>query len=189
MRTISLNIFLLASMAVTSSLGANLVANPSFQTGDLTSWVSNTQVSDGWQSTTAGAVTGCVGSWCVNVNSFDHSNYLYQDLNTTAGATYNLSFDYAAAGPPSQLRVLWGADIVLDLCNSSEDLTHYTVSNLLADSSTSRLLFLGRQDPGFNILTNVDVEQATAAAPEPAATALILSGIGLVGALRFRRKR
>jgi hypothetical protein len=81
---------------------------------------------------------------------------------------------------------LWGSDVILDLVNAPNAMTGYSVSNLVAGSASTRLMFLGRQDPSYLALTNVDVEQSSAA-PEPASIGLIAGGIGLVGFLKRMR--
>lgn len=191
MRNISLNLLFWASLAASSSFGANLVTNPDFSSGQLNPWVNNNQVENGWVPTPEHTVTnGCVGSACVDQTHLATASYLYQNLATTAGNTYNLSFDFGSgSGTPSELKVLWGGNVVLDLFNAPTAIAQYNVSNLAASSSSTQLMFLARQDPGFLALTNIDVERASVA-PEPASVGLICGGIGLVGLMkRFRSKR
>jgi hypothetical protein len=188
MRKSTLNLLFAAALAATSSFGANIVANGDFSNDHLGPWVSNTHVGYGWSSTGSNTVTtGCVGSSCVNNAQLTAANYLYQDLATVTGANYTLSFDFASgSGTPSELKILWGNNVVLDLVNAAATMTGYSVSNLIATSGSSRLTFLGRQDPGYLALTNVDVERSSA--PEPASIGMICGGIGLVGFVKRMRK-
>lgn len=190
-KTFSLKLLLCASLATGSSFAANLVTNSDFSDG-LNSWVSNTHVGYAWTANSDAhyASTGCVGSDCVNQNRPATENYLYQVLNTQAGGSYNLSFDYASGdGTPSELKVLWDGSVVLDLTNANTYPTQYSVANLTANSGRTQLTFLGRQDPSFLFLTNVDVEPTCAAAPEPASLGLIFGGLGLAGVAKLRSRR
>lgn len=190
-KAFSLKLLLCASLATGSSFAANLVANPDFSNG-LNSWVANTNVAYEWTANGGShfASTGCVGSDCVNEHRPATENYLYQVLATQAGGNYDLSFDYGSGGgAPSELKVLWDGTVVLDLVNANSGLTQYSVTNLTANSSATQLTFLGRQDPSFLSLTNVDVEPAYAAAPEPASLGLICGGLGLAGIAKLRGRR
>jgi hypothetical protein len=192
---------LFAASALTLSapaLSQNIVNNPGFETGDLTNWVTGTNGT--WFVTngspidgTWSASTGCVGDGCIHNSdgSFATTSgaFLYQDLVTTPGTLYNLSFDFRSDGNPNELAVLFGGTTAFDQTNISTTAATYTVPNLLATSSITRLLFLGRQDPGFNRLDNVSVVAAgTGFLPEPATWAMMLLGFGAVG-WSLRRKR
>jgi len=88
---------------------------------------------------------------------------------------------------------LWGAsgttlNVVKDIVNIGvTPYTEYTVDGLVATSALTRLEFLGRQDPGFDSLDDIDVEGVSSAVPEP--SALILMGTALISMLAFVRWR
>jgi hypothetical protein len=171
-----------------SSFGANLVSNPDFATGQLNPWINNNQVEYGWTATPEHTATnGCIGNACVDETHLATASYLYQNLATNAGDSYHLSFDFGSGeGTPSELKVVWGGNVVLDLVDAPAAMTRYSVSNLFASSNATQLMFLARQDPGFLALTSVNVDCASVA-PEPASIGLICGGIGLVGFMkRFR---
>lgn len=197
-----LRIKLLAAAAAIIFLGSpalaqNVVVNPGFENAGLTSWTTD----GSWGTAITGVITGsfsartgCTGSVCIR--NFDGSlnlangAFLYQDVATTPGSFYNLSFDFAAAGFPNELVALFGSTVAFDGVNLPSTNLTYNSTGLLATGTTTRLTFLGRQDPGFNRLDNVSLVASgqVAAVPEPATWAMMLMGFGAMG-VSLRRKR
>jgi hypothetical protein len=180
----------------------NIVQNGDFSQG-LTDWNVNSSAPLHWIASTpvnyapgtynayinqepyTFASTGCVGPNCVTGSSTQLSS-LDQELSTTVGSTYTLTFDFASpGGNDMELEVLAGGVVVDDLFNLGQTgLTQYTISGIIATAPTTDLEFLGRQDPGYDILTNISFVDPSAT-PEPGA--LILVGTGLLsvaGAIR-----
>ena len=200
------------AFSVPAALGANIVLNPGFETGDLTDWTVNLNSDLPWNVQPGGdggsngngpfagtyyASTGCVGAPCITNDIGAGSpvgSWLYQDLSTSIGTTYTLSFEFSSAGTPMELQVLWGGTLEADLTGlSGGPYTLYTVGNLTASSTTTRLEFIGRQDPGYDALDSVCVSSSTdcgvaSAVPEPFSFALTGFGLAALGLARFRRR-
>jgi len=181
---------------------ANIVVNGGFETGTLAGWTINTNADNPWFVTSSFdlgpghpnsgsfyVTSGCEGIGCLDPTT---GNFLTQDLPTIPLQTYNLSFAYdPSSGGPAELQALWNGTTVFDLATadaSDPGYTVYTVTDLLATSSSTPLTFLSRQDPNFNGLDDVSVSVT----PEPSSLVLFASVLpGLVGmsALRLRRLR
>ncbi len=168
---------------------ADLIVNGGFETGDFTGWTQS-----GWLIDTTNpnsgvyaAATGCGGASCTTVGD-PNSAYLYQDVATTIGTKYTLTFFYNSgqlAATASELLVLWGdpnapgLSTVVDFVNvnTSGAYAEYT-GTVTATSAMSELEFLGRQDLDFYSLDNVSLVGGTVTSvPEPASKLLLFMGL------------
>ena len=171
-----LQLTVLLSCAAIPAAASNIVTNPGFESG-LTGWTASPDWGSGNFAVHSGlleAYTECVGAPCITVPT----SFLYQDLPTVAGDTYDLSFWYRFQGPrspvgPNELLTLAGGVEVSDLVNqpNNQGVYQQVFTTFVASSSTTRLQFDGRNDPSFLILDDVCVDVAGGAcapAPEPA---------------------
>jgi hypothetical protein len=191
----------------------NIVQNGGFETGDFTGWTINQLSEETWRISgdphtgTWGASTGCVGPDCITGEPTSQ-NSLSQMLSTNAGDSYALSFFYdpgrvETGSGISELLVQWGGTTVADLLIDGTILlvrsdistitpapgyNIYTVSGLMATSTSTQLTFLGRQDPSFSLLDDIVVtDNSAAAAPEPSSYALAAGGLLVLAIAAVRR--
>jgi hypothetical protein len=149
----------MASCFYATSASANLVTNGDFETGDTTGWGSSAAGSnyvdtafDGYTvSGNYALFMGCVRQLCGNT----------QTIATTAGATYNFSFDYGSDGRiPNQFIANFGGVTVFSTLNdttSTQPGFAHESFILTATGPATLIEFLGRNDPTWQALDNVSV--------------------------------
>jgi hypothetical protein len=172
---------------------AEQVQNGDFETGNLSGWSAGASIgvdarSDFVHSGVYGLAFGAVG--------FNSS--LAQNLATVIGATYSVSFwlNIFSASPnfPNAVTLSWGNSIIFDQTDLSADgWTQYSFVET-AVSTTTRLEFGLRQDPGASGLDDISVIKIasgidpTPAVPEPSTWAMMLIGFAGMGFVAYRRK-
>lgn len=206
---------LACSLLISSpALAASIVTNGSFEQPNVPG-----QASPSFQTLTGSALTG----WTISSGSIDligsywqaqdgsqsidlsgnETGTIYQDLATTPGAAYTLSF-YLAGNPDGaptvkNVQVSWDNAVIAAPPTPSFDTTGHSKSNMgwaqfiynvVATGTTTRLEFKGLDaGPYGAALDNVSVEAAfangPAAVPLPAAAP---AGLALLGGLAFRRR-
>jgi len=110
-------IFAIALVAPALLQASNIVLNPSFEDGH-NFWTDSSFAFGGIgaHTGTGSAGTGCAGADCMTSwNGTTGSAFIYQDLPTDPGDMYDISFWFAAAGNPMELKVLFGSTTVFDL--------------------------------------------------------------------------
>jgi hypothetical protein len=159
---------------------ANLVVNGNFGTGDFTSWVTSDNF-QGFNSVDALSGRALLGQ-------VDEPASLSQIISTTTGQRYVLKFilgnsTFEDSPGPNSFQVWWGDLSQLSYQNASgfaeRDFIYY---NLLADSTSTKLMFTFQNDPGWWSLGEIS------ASPVPIPGAVWLLGSGLLGLVGIRRK-
>lgn len=180
----------------------NIIRNPGFEQG-AAYWNSSFFLVGNdplWAHTDPGmARTTCTGLHCVD--SLMEGAYISQLLPTIAGTEYDLSFWIRSFKGKGEYSVFWDGVLLDDILLAPKGaMSQAAFSGLYASANATLLEVHGRNDlhsisfDDFRVVsaTLADTpvvlpspEQVTAV-PEPAAFALVLAGLGLVGLFRRR---
>jgi hypothetical protein len=180
--------FVAVSALVFAAFGAsaqgNLVVNGDFQTGTFAGWTKsgNTSLSDVISNTVTSN-----HSFVWRAGSTGSLGYISQNIATQIGQTYSFSYDvYNTATRNSIFEAYFDGVKIAGFTNEVHNWTHYSFDNLVATGLATEIKFGARNDPSFTRLDNVTL---TAAVPEPETYALMLAGLGLIGAVSRRRNK
>ncbi|WP_395094224.1 PEP-CTERM sorting domain-containing protein [Armatimonas sp.] len=179
----------------------NLVSNPDFQTGLLTSWTMTGSV----------AVQNAGGNLVAEVGVGNSPSMLFQDLTTVGAQLYNVAFDRGTFDPPTQpAGGPWLFDVVLtdnlgvtelsrqtfDAFNIAQTGQYRTelasLFTFTATSTNTRITFdTTPYTHGWVTVDNIVVSAASGGgggvAPEPGT--LALGALGFVGLIATRRRK
>ncbi len=129
------------------SVSGNLVANCGFETGTFASWTRSGD--QGFTSIDPGSAHS--GNFGLDTGPVGGLGFFAQNLATTPGARYNLSFwlDNEPPPSPSRFQVSWGGTVIFD----SSDLPQFTYRQYCwvgtAPSDSTELKFGFQQVPSF----------------------------------------
>jgi hypothetical protein len=167
-----------------------------FGSAQATEFITNGTFSDPHSSIQSGwVVTG--GN---NVGFFDNSFYngsfgttgtLSQNIMGAVGALY-LSFDYYSTGKQyypgmgsnNHYQYTYFNGALISEINLTTTNQRYTFT--VTGTGNDTLAFTGANWEGSNVLSNVSL---TSAVPEPESYALLLAGLGLIGAVSRRKQK
>jgi hypothetical protein len=167
---------------------ADLVVNGGFETGDFSGWT----VSDINFAHIVGNGLQHSGNFAAQLGTANDISTVSLDQNiaTTAGHTYSLSFWLANDGGTFNEFIAAFNGVITDMTlPTPQGYTHYTFDNLVAAGDTTTLVFIFSHDSSFFRFDDVSLVDTTVT-PEPAS--LTMLGIGVLGAAGYalrRRKR
>lgn len=183
-----------------AGLTQNLVVNPGFENSTSAPWVISSYGGAGqpWlvgssffgvgpKSGSKFAATGCNSATnCLIPDPSAVGSWIYQDLATSAGATYTLSFQYEpglGGVGRTEMQVLWGDSatpltigaggtcggncIYREATSGTRNYSMVTVPNLTATSNSMRLEFIGVQQPDLIGIDDVCLGTGSTCTPAP----------------------
>jgi len=200
------------ALAAGASAQANLLTNPSFESGafvnqgnDTMSPPAGSTVITGWTVVTdATAWIGPTNPFNLTASDgsffLDLTNYqagapfagMSQTISTIPGATYSLSFDLGSStqwGAPDSLTAsAAGTSQTFTSPTTGIDIWTHEVMQFVASSATTTVLLQGASGINYIGLDNTDVELISSPGQVPEPSTLFLLGVGLTGAaLAWRR--
>lgn len=169
------------TLALPASAATNLVSNGGFEEGWLSDW-SGTVLDNPFSGVECVSGTAAAGACQAFLATYGSTDTLSQDLATSAGQRYIVSFTFTSDGSaPASFAASFGGQMLYfasGLAAGTQVLSFTTT----AVSSSSALTFSFNNDPGYYTLDAVSVT----AVPEPATAALM--GLGMLGLAAWRRR-
>jgi PEP-CTERM motif len=203
---------ILTGVALVPAHAGNIVLNPGFETGDLTSWNSTRATSNSDLAVRLGGVSPGAFDAEFGAETVGDFDTIAQSVATVNGQTYTFSFSLAEefggggggddilsnaslssrgiilSDPVADFQVFWNAGLVLDEPaagrTGSFDFTQFAFDEVATGNDI--ITFRAYNVPSFYHLDDVSVSLTDAAGvPEPA-TWLVM-GAGLIALAAFRR--
>ena len=161
-----------------SSSGQNLIVNGSFETGDFSGWTLSGNVAPLSYGPQAFIVNSAMsGDYAAGFGPVGSDGKLSQDIQTTAGQHYTLSFWLAnASGGPDDFAVKWNGQTLLAMVNkSAQGYTEYKF-DVVGAAGTSHLEFDFRQDPSYWSIDSISLTPTGAPVTNTLSDPAALSG-------------
>src|ERR1700730_15094522 len=177
--------FAVVVICFTSHASTELVTNGGFETGDFTGWTQSGNTGNTGVDSGSSNIDGSYGAHLGPIGSL---GYLTQNLVTTAGGTYDISFAlFNDGGSPSEFEFSFDGIQLLDLVNPPAFfVTHYEFQGFSATTASTLLEFGFRQDAAYFHLDDVSVTLSADAVPEPSSFWLVLPAIALLALAHLR---
>ena len=138
------------------------------------------------------------GRFAMSLSNFSNHGLatIQQTVNTVSGTTYDLSYWFRSTGDPRlgsiEFQVLWNGNVIDDMTNPQPSIGFDFTEHKLTVTGTGQdtLEFAGLNNPGFNFLDDVVLDQpSTSVAPEPASITVfgLMATFGLFACARRRQ--
>ena len=172
---------LLTALVFAASAQANLVTNGDFETGNFTGWTKSGN--PGLSDVIANSVTSN-HTFLWRSGATNSPAYISQNLATSAGNTYDLSFDVfnSVTLPTSTFEVWFNGIEIYQFTGQAHNWSHLSFTGLAATGASTELKFGARNDPSFTRTDNIALELASVPTPVPEPGSMALLAAALVAA-------
>ncbi|MCB5187123.1 DUF642 domain-containing protein [Methylobacillus caricis] len=189
------------------SAAPNIVVNGGFEADAISGAYEQLVAVTGWSSDGIFEIQkgSDTGGWPQFNTTYEGQQYLeinstqltsvWQDLSTTAGELYNLSFAYSGRlDTPNQLNsaleVYWGtSQVVATSVTNHSGWVVYNFTNLLAESNLTTLKFTSTDPQGAPSYGSYLDAVVVTAVPEPSTYGMLALGIAIVGFISRRDRQ
>ena len=179
-------VFGLAAGLASAAHAANLITNGGFETGTFSGWITG---ANSYPEFVRSSPTWPVkdGNYAGEIAGYTYDpNTLSQTVSDVAGKSYILSFwryQDMSGGPPVELSVTWDGATIFSELTPSVGNVYQRFTETVVGTGSDTLTFIAANDPAYTYIDDVTL------VPEPGTWAMILIGVGAIGArLRFARR-